>query len=79
MRSFANLNEEPCIEPCSWNDIIYNSLRILGRQLAAHGIEIKLELNQELPMMWGNSNRLDEVIINLLVIPCGSGFGQKRQ
>jgi PAS domain S-box-containing protein len=67
MRSFANLNEEPCIEPCSWNDIIYNSLRILGRQLAAHGIEIKLELNQELPMMWGNSNRLDEVIINLLV------------
>ncbi|WP_054695958.1 PAS domain S-box protein [Syntrophomonas palmitatica] len=67
MRSFANLNDELVIEPCSWNDIICNSLRILGRQLAAHGIEIKLEFEQELPMMWGNSNRLDEVIINLLV------------
>jgi len=67
MRSFANLSNRPELEPCSWNDVVGRALKLLGRQLAAHSICVTTRLDPSIPIMRGNLNRLDEVMVNLLV------------
>lgn len=67
MRSFANLSNRPELEPCNWNQVVERSLKLLGRQLAAHSIRVTTDLDPRLPIMRGNLNRLDEVMVNLLV------------
>lgn len=67
VRSFANLSNKPELEPCNWNQVVARALKMLGRQLAAHGINVVTNLSEDLPIMRGNLNRLDEVMVNLLV------------
>ncbi|MGE5391981.1 MAG: PAS domain S-box protein [Deltaproteobacteria bacterium] len=67
MRSFAHLSNKPELEPCSWNEVVSRALKLLGRQLAAHSICVITDLDPHIPVMMGNLNRLDEVMVNLLV------------
>jgi len=67
MRSFANLSNRPELEPCTWNEVVARALKLLGRQLAAHSICVTTRLDPHIPIMRGNLNRLDEVLVNLLV------------
>ena|GEM_PF-2325779 len=67
MRSFAHLSNKPELEPCTWNEVVGRALKLLGRQLAAHGIFVITDLDPNIPKMRGNLNRLDEVMVNLLV------------
>lgn len=67
MRSFANLSNRPELEPCIWNEVVARALKLLGRQLAAHSICVTTRLDPHIPIMRGNLNRLDEVLVNLLV------------
>jgi PAS domain S-box-containing protein len=66
MRSFANINANPQLEPCSLNESVTRTLKLLNRQLAAHDIKVNTNLEPELPQVYANPNRLDEVLINLL-------------
>jgi PAS domain S-box-containing protein len=66
MRSFAKINANPRLEPCNLNDSIIRTLKLLSRQLAAHDIEVSTNLHPELPQIYANPNRLDEVLINLV-------------
>ncbi|MDD3272202.1 MAG: PAS domain S-box protein [Syntrophomonadaceae bacterium] len=66
MRSFAKINANPRLEPCNLNDSIIRTLKLLGRQLAAHDIKVSTNLHPDLPQIYANPNRLDEIIINLL-------------
>lgn len=67
MRSFASLNQSAELSSCSWNDAIDRSLSLLGRQLAAHEILVSTILQEDLPPTCANPNRLDEILLNLLV------------
>lgn len=67
IRSFANLSHKPELEPCNWNEVVSRAMKLLGRQLAAHSICLLTDLNPHMPIMNGNLNRLDEVMVNLLV------------
>lgn len=67
MRSFASLNQSSELFPCNWNEAVERALGLLGRQLATHGILLHLSLTSNLPCMYANPLRLDEVLINLLV------------
>jgi PAS domain S-box-containing protein len=67
MRSFANVGERTGMFPCSLNEAVNRPLHLLGRQIAAHGISVKSELTEDLPKVWGNNNRFEEAVINLLV------------
>ncbi len=66
MRSFARISTNPQLEPCSLNDSVIRTLKLLSRQLAAHDIEVCTNLHPELPQIYANPNRLDEVLINLV-------------
>lgn len=66
MRSFVR---SQCGDPgeCDINTAVAESLSLLGAQLAAHGIEVAVDLADDLPLVRANNTQLEEVIINLLV------------
>jgi len=55
------------IAPCDLNVAVENSLGLIGKQLASHGILVKLLLEENLPSISAVSTALEEVVINLLV------------
>ncbi len=48
------------------NDPIKDVFKVLGHQLKVHQIELKLDLDQELPLILADHNRLEQVFINLV-------------
>lgn len=67
IRSFAKTEHAAPTEPCSLNNVAGVATEVLGRELSSHNIDVKLELSQDLPPVLGNANRLEEIVINLLV------------
>lgn len=55
------------MEPVDLNEIVRKTLGILGNQPLYHNIEFKLNLGESLPPILGNSIRLNQVMMNLLV------------
>lgn len=55
------------MEPIDLNDVIQKTLGILMNQPLYHNVSVKLELTDNLPPILGNSIRLNQVIMNLLV------------
>jgi histidine kinase len=53
--------------PVNINDPIRNACRLLGEQMRSHGIEYVFNLDDSLPAITGNSSRLEQLFINLLV------------
>jgi len=51
----------------SINPLIDEAVLFLGHELMRHGIEVKLELNRELPLLVGDRVQLQQVIINLAI------------
>ena len=49
------------------NDCIRGTFRVLGRQLEVHGIKVELALDETLPFIRGDTNRLEQVFLNLIM------------
>ncbi|MGD8530917.1 MAG: PAS domain S-box protein [Syntrophobacterales bacterium] len=49
------------------NDCISGTFTVLGRQLELHGIKVELDLEEELPPIKGDRNRLEQVFLNLIM------------
>ncbi|MHB1041777.1 MAG: PAS domain S-box protein [Eubacteriales bacterium] len=67
MRSFVRVGDVSDLVPCNVNDAFKGALDLLGSQLSSHGIEVKQSLAKDLLRVLGNSRRLEEVLVNLLV------------
>ncbi|AEJ19117.1 cache domain-containing protein [Gracilinema caldarium] len=50
----------------SVNNCVENALSLMGTQLATHGIDVQLELDNSLPEVKGNPFQYEQVVINLL-------------
>jgi histidine kinase len=49
------------------NECIRGTFRVLGRQLEVHGIKVELALDETLPFIRGDTNRLEQVFLNLIM------------
>lgn len=66
IRNFAREDRSKC-EDIDPNDAIGNVLSMIGKQFEAHGIQIEIDLETNLPPLRGNVNALEQVIMNLIV------------
>ena len=49
------------------NEALTQALDIFSQQLKLRGIEVVRELEENLPLVWGDLNRMEQVFINLLI------------
>jgi PAS domain S-box-containing protein len=67
LRAFVRTEGVVSPEPCNLNGAVEGALRLVGSQIRNHDIEIIRQLADNLPSVRGSIQRLEEVIINLLV------------
>jgi C4-dicarboxylate-specific signal transduction histidine kinase len=67
MRNLTSATEDRDLVACDLNIALNGAMQILGRQLAAHGIKVELDQYDKLPLVMGQEERLEEIIINLVV------------
>jgi PAS domain S-box-containing protein len=66
IRNFAR-EDRGKFENIDPNDAIRNVFSMIGKQFEAHGIQIEMDLETDLPPLRGNMNALEQVIMNLIV------------
>jgi C4-dicarboxylate-specific signal transduction histidine kinase len=66
LRQFGHSVERSMI-PLNLNDPVRGVFTLLGTQLENRGIELDLSLDENLPPILGDVNRLEQVLINLVI------------
>jgi C4-dicarboxylate-specific signal transduction histidine kinase len=66
LREFGR-SPEDTMSPISINTSILNVFTLLGTQLTNKGIRWELDLQEEIPHILGDTNRLEQVFINLVL------------
>lgn len=70
LRAYA-LDQEPGeLRPVSVNDVVQSSMRLLGRHIARATKHFSLNLADDLPPVAANANRLEQVVVNLVINAC---------
>ena len=67
IRSLMSIGHSFEVEACCLNKAVNNALNLLRGHLSSHGITLKKDLALDLPDLLCNANRLEEIIVNLLV------------
>ncbi len=65
VRDFARQSERD-LKKMNINDPIRDVFKVLGHQLTVHSIEVELDLEEHLPEIRAEHNRLEQVFINLV-------------
>lgn len=65
VRDFARQSERD-LKKLNINDPINDVFKVLGHQLTVHSIKVKLDLEEDLPQIRAEHNRLEQVFINLV-------------
>jgi histidine kinase len=66
MRQFGRKSDQK-LDEIQLNDVLQKSFEIFSQQLKVRGIEVLWELEQNLPMILADPDRLEQVFINLLI------------
>ncbi len=67
VRNFSSKDRGQITDDIHINNAVENVFCMIGRQIEAHGIRLHKNLNQHLPSIRMNQNRLEQVILNLVV------------
>ncbi len=67
VRNFAREDRDPELVDINVNEAVENVFSMIGRQLEAHDIHVTKELAPDLPAVKAHLNRLEQVVMNLLV------------
>ncbi|MBF0523628.1 MAG: PAS domain S-box protein [Deltaproteobacteria bacterium] len=67
LKEFSRLNMTGDVGPVQVNDVIENTMTIVGAQIKKRAIKIAMELAPNLPEIEGHFNKLEQVVANLLV------------
>jgi len=83
MREFARKTKVR-LEPVQVNHVMEKAVDMFSQQLRVHGIDVQWQIEEHLPMIMADGDRLEQVFINLLVnardaIEAGAGSGRSRK
>lgn len=67
IRIFAKNKHSPKLVRCNLNNAVEVALGIIGSQLYTHKIKLNKQLQKILPLIMGDKNLLEEIIINLII------------
>lgn len=65
LRAFAR-QSSGAFEPVDLNDVINDAFTLITQQLRNNNIEIIKELDDAIPRIWGDPNKLEQVFLNLM-------------
>jgi signal transduction histidine kinase len=66
LRKFAKRDDGVLIDDVDLNEIIQSCLRLVSNQIGRKA-KVKLDLDKHLPKIKGNSQRLEQVVVNILI------------
>jgi PAS domain S-box-containing protein len=66
LRKFAKRDDGVLIDDVDLNEIIQSCLRLVSNQIGRKA-KVKLDLDERLPKIKGNSQRLEQVVVNILI------------
>jgi len=66
MREFGRKSDLKTM-PVQINEVLERGFEFFSQQLSVHNIQVDWQLEQDLPMIMADSNRLEQVVINLLL------------
>jgi polar amino acid transport system substrate-binding protein len=66
LRKFAKKDEGVLNDDVDLNEIIQSCLRLVANQIGRKA-KVKLDLDEQLPKIKGNSQRLEQVVVNILI------------
>jgi histidine kinase len=66
MRQFGR-KSDPKLDEIQVNEVLEKSLEIFSQQLVVRGIEVDWEIEENLPLIMADADRLEQVFINLLI------------
>lgn len=64
--SFARQGNFECV-PLNLNDVVKDTMELIERMMMKRKVEIKLELDKDLLSIEGDSNQMEQVVMNLVV------------
>lgn len=73
VKHMQNFGRDTAAEPSiqlSINEAVHSGLMLMESRLEVHGIALHLELESDLPLVWGNPQRLSQVFFHLLSNAC---------
>ena len=66
LRTFSRKSDEIETEEINMNIPLQNSLTFVGEQLKLHQIKVKFELDESLPKVMADANKLEQVFLNII-------------
>lgn len=75
LKDFARKDSPALTETASLNEVVRASVRLLDSSLRKQNCSVHLDLADSLPAFRGNSRRIEQVVINLLLNACQAGSG----
>lgn len=66
----SDSNEEPEFEPVQVNETIKSAINFLDVHLSQKNIDLKVELDEGLPLVSGNFSQIEELWVNFLINAC---------
>ncbi len=70
LKDYSRLQPGELMWEADMNDIVRNSLSLLDNLITTRTARFELDLSPSLPPVWGNPQRLSQVLINLIVNSC---------
>jgi signal transduction histidine kinase len=59
--------ERAALKPIHVNPVVDDAVAIIAHQMGMHKVELECDLSDDLPMIHGNANQLQQVLMNLIM------------
>jgi len=72
LKDFARREDAPTLEPLDLNDVVRAAVRLVDNSIQKATRRFELDLAHDLPRVQGNAQRIEQVVVNLLLNACQS-------